>query len=120
MAAQFRHIMLMVTDVAAAVKFYSEGLGLPVKVQTPGWGEIEVDGATIAFHGTNEAPTTGSSPILSFSVDDVHQAIADLETLGGKLEGRVREPSFGKVAAVRSPQGHLVSLLQPVAKAATV
>ncbi|OKH15132.1 VOC family protein [[Limnothrix rosea] IAM M-220] len=118
MATQFRHIMLMVKDVAGAVKFYKEGLGLPVKVETPGWAEIEADGATIAFHGANEAPETGSSPILSFTVDDVHQAIADLEALGGNLEGRVREPSFGKVAAVRSPQGHLVSLLEPTPKAA--
>ncbi|AFY38231.1 Glyoxalase/bleomycin resistance protein/dioxygenase [[Leptolyngbya] sp. PCC 7376] len=120
MSAQFRHIMLMVKDVAAAVQFYHEGLGLPIKVQSPGWAEIEANGATIAFHGAAEAPQTGSSPILSFTVDDVHQAIANLETLGGKLEGRVREPSFGKVAAVRSPQGHLVSLLQPVAQPTTV
>lgn len=118
MATQFRHIMLMVKDVASAVKFFHEGLGLPVTVQSPGWAEIEADGATIAFHGANEAPETGSSPILSFTVDDVHQAIATLESLGGTLEGRVREPSFGTVAAVRSPQGHLVSLLQPKAKSA--
>jgi predicted enzyme related to lactoylglutathione lyase len=43
----------------------------------------------------------------------VVETIAKLEALGGKLEGRIREPFFGKVAAVRSPEGHLLSLLQP-------
>ncbi|MGL4622079.1 MAG: VOC family protein, partial [Chroococcidiopsis sp.] len=30
MTAQFKHVMLMVTDVLATVKFYQEGLGLKV------------------------------------------------------------------------------------------
>ena len=55
---------------------------------------------------------------MSFHVDDIQSAIATLEQLGASLEGRVREPSFGKVAAIRTPDGHLVSLLQPTAKSA--
>lgn len=117
MAAQFKHVMLMVKDVKAAVQFYSEGLGLPVKVSSPGWGEVEANGTTIAFHSA-EDPQAGSSPILSFHVDDVYAAVARLEGMGASLEGRVREPSFGKVAAVRTPDGHLVSLLQPAAQPA--
>jgi predicted enzyme related to lactoylglutathione lyase len=61
----------------------------------------------------------GSSPILSFHVDDIYGSIATLESLGAKLEGRVREPSFGKVAAMRTPDGHLLSLLQPTTVNAT-
>jgi len=115
MAAEFKHVMMMVKDVPAAVKFYSEGLGLPVKVSSPGWGEVDANGTTIAFHGAESNADVGSSPILSFHVDDVYGAIATLESLGAKLEGRVREPSFGKVAAMRTPDGHLLSLLQPAA-----
>jgi len=115
MAAEFKHVMMMVKDVPAAVKFYSEGLGLPVKVSSPGWGEVDANGTTIAFHGAESNGDAGSSPILSFHVDDVYGAIATLESLGAKLEGRVREPSFGKVAAMRTPDGHLLSLLQPAA-----
>jgi len=32
MAAEFKHVMLMVKDIPASVKFYSEGLGLPIKL----------------------------------------------------------------------------------------
>lgn len=113
MAAHFKHIMLMVKDIPAAVKFYSEGLGLEVKMSSPGWAELDADGTTIAFHGAEENGQSGNPPILSFHVDDVYDTIATLESMGGTLEGRVREPSFGKVAAMRTPDGSLVSLLQP-------
>ncbi len=113
MTIQFRHIMLMVKDVPAAIKFYNEGLGLEITKASPNMAELDADGIKIIIHGVEEDPETGGSPILSFHVDDVLEAIATLEALGGKLEGRIREPFFGKVAAVRSPEGHLLSLLQP-------
>ena len=119
MTAQFKHIMLMVKDISTSVRFYSEGLGLPIKLSTPGWAELNADGTTIALHAAADDADVGSSPILSFHVDDISAAIASLENLGATLEGRVREPSFGKVAAIRTPDGHLVSLLQPTAVSAT-
>ena len=115
MTVQFRHIMLMVKDVPSAANFYSEGLDLEITKLSPNMAELDASGTKIIIHGVEEDPTTGGSPILSFHVDDVHAAIAKLESLGGKLEGRIREPFFGKVAAVRSPEGHLLSLLQPAA-----
>jgi catechol 2,3-dioxygenase-like lactoylglutathione lyase family enzyme len=113
MTAHFKHVMLMVKDIPATVKFYSEGLGLQVKMASPGWAELDADGTTIALHAASEVNTGADSPILSFHVEDVHGAIATLESMGAQLEGRIREPSFGKVAAVRTPDGHLLSLLQP-------
>jgi len=120
MAVEFKHVMLMVKDVMATVKFYSEGLGLTVKMASPGWAELDANGTTIALHAASQSSVGSSpilsfhvSPILSFHVDDVHTAISSLETLGASMEGEVREPSFGKVAAMRTPDGHLLSLLQP-------
>ena len=115
MTTKFKHIMLMVKDIPTAVKFYSEGLGLKVKMSSPGWAELDADGTTIAMHAASENGQTGGSPILSFHVEDVYATIAKLEEMGAKLEGRVREPSFGKVAAMRTPDGTILSLLQPVA-----
>lgn len=115
MAAQFKHIMLMVQDIPATVKFYSEGLGLKVITSSPGWAELDADGTTIALHAAPENGQAGGAPILSFHVHDVYATISELEALGATLEGRVREPSFGKVAAMRTPEGSLISLLQPAA-----
>ena len=98
----------MVKDIPATVKFYSEGLGLEVITSSPGWAELDADGTTIALHGASENGQSGSSPILNFHVDDVYATITT-------LEGNVREPSFGKVAAMRTPDGSILSLLQPAA-----
>lgn len=72
MKAEFRHIMLMVKNVPAAVQFYSEGLGLPVVKVSPTWAELDAQGTTISLHGVEETPQPGSSPILSFHVNDVY------------------------------------------------
>lgn len=113
MTAQFKHIMLMVGNVPAAVKFYTEGLGLGLKMASPNWAELDADGTTIALHAAGGEMPTGSSPILSFHVSDLEATMKALEAHGAQLEGRVREPAFGKVAAMRAPDGHLLSLLQP-------
>jgi predicted enzyme related to lactoylglutathione lyase len=113
MTIQFRHIMLMIKDVPAAVKFYQEGLGLTVVNASPNMAELDANGTKIIIHGAENQVEVGGSPILSFHVADLQETIAKLESLGASLQGRVREPSFGKVAAMRSPEGHLLSLLQP-------
>jgi predicted enzyme related to lactoylglutathione lyase len=113
MTIQFRHIMLMIKDVPTAVKFYQEGLGLTVVNASPNMAELDANGTKIIIHGAENQAEVGGSPILSFHVEDLQETIAKLESLGASLQGRVREPSFGKVAAMRSPEGHLLSLLQP-------
>lgn len=113
MTIEFRHIMLMIQDVPAAVKFYQEGLGLTVVNASPNMAELDANGTRIIIHGAENQAEVGGSPILSFHVADLLETIAKLESLGASLQGRVREPSFGKVAAMRSPDGHLLSLLQP-------
>ncbi|MBE9012209.1 VOC family protein [Pseudanabaenaceae cyanobacterium LEGE 13415] len=114
MGIQFRHIMLMVEDVLSTATFFHQSLGLPIKIATSSWAELEADGTIIALHSTSEKPLLISSPILSFHVADIYTTIEDLEAMGAKLEGSVRQPAFGKVASIRTPDGHLLSLLQPV------
>jgi predicted enzyme related to lactoylglutathione lyase len=113
MTIQFRHVMLMIKDVPAAVKFYQEGLGLTVVNAGRNMAELDANGTKIIIHGAENQAEVGDSPILSFHVENLQETIAKLESLGASLQGSVREPSFGKVAAMRSPEGHLLSLLQP-------
>lgn len=44
-----RYIMLLQRDVPKAARFYSEGLGLQLKVLTDRWAELDGGGATIAL-----------------------------------------------------------------------
>ena len=78
------------------------------------WVELDAGGATIALHSAHDVPRAGSSPILSFYVDDIHATLETLKNVGGHQEGGIREPSFGKVAAMRAPEGTLISLTELV------
>lgn len=44
-----RYVLLLQRDVAAAAKYYSQGLGLGVKVLTDNWAELESGGSIIAL-----------------------------------------------------------------------
>jgi catechol 2,3-dioxygenase-like lactoylglutathione lyase family enzyme len=44
-----RHVMLLQRDVPKAAQYYSEGLGLPVRVVTEKWAELDAGGTTIAL-----------------------------------------------------------------------
>ena len=47
--AVLRHILLLQRDVLSAAKFYHFGLGLPVKVLTERWAELQAGSAVIAL-----------------------------------------------------------------------
>lgn len=55
---------------------------------------------------------TGYSPLLSFTVEDMDAAVPRLLGLGATLDGPVRHHLYGAVAAVRSPDGHMVGLVE--------
>jgi len=56
--------------------------------------------------------STGYSPILSFEVDDMDSTIQRIMMLGGRLDGPIKYPIEGKIASVRSPDGHMIGLFE--------
>lgn len=44
-----RYVLLLQRDVGKAAKFYSEGVGLQLKVLTERWAELQSGPATIAL-----------------------------------------------------------------------
>lgn len=46
--ATLRYVMLLHKDVCKATKFYNEGLGLPIKVLSERWAELDAGGTIIA------------------------------------------------------------------------
>lgn len=51
--ACLRYILLLHRDVPRAAKFYNEGLGLPIKVLTERWAELQSGTATIALQAVD-------------------------------------------------------------------
>uniref|UniRef100_A0A6U6K0L1 VOC domain-containing protein n=1 Tax=Odontella aurita TaxID=265563 RepID=A0A6U6K0L1_9STRA len=122
--------------VASAVNFYQNGLGLAVVRHTDDWAELAcgvaasadgevpsagggAGGGSAAFRLSIKAVeseahlSVGYGPFLSFDVDDMDGAVARCVQLGGKLDGPIQYPAHGKVAALRAPDGNMISLYEP-------
>jgi len=55
----------------------------------------------------------GYSPILTFDVDDMDSVVAKCAQMGAHLDGPIQYPAHGKIAALRSPDGHMIGLYEP-------
>jgi hypothetical protein len=51
--------------------------------------------------------------MLNVQVKDLQATVQALLPLGAELDGAIRFTSEGKVAALRNPDGHMMSLFEP-------
>lgn len=120
---RFLHTMLRVRDLDAALDFFVDKLGLRELRRS----EHEAGRFTLVFLGTgaeNDAaqieltynwdqeepyPTGRFFGHLAFEVDDIHATCARLREAGVVIH---RPPRDGRMAFVKSPDGHSVELLQ--------
>mmetsp|Transcript_31178 Transcript_31178/g.43214 ORF Transcript_31178/g.43214 Transcript_31178/m.43214 type:complete len:120 (+) Transcript_31178:183-542(+) len=114
-SATLKYIMLLQKDVPKAVRFYNEGLGLKVNCVTERWAELQSGNFKIALKAAEGEAfiSTGYSPFLSFDVDDMDATVQKLLQLGASLDGPIKYPTHGKVAALRAPDGHMIGLHEP-------
>ena len=111
--------------LANALEFYSSGLGLQVVRATDEWADLRTTPPTnpaqqhhslsICLRAvTSEAQvTTGYSPLLQFQVENMDEVVAKCVQLGGNLDGPIQYPAHGKIAALRSPDGHMIGIYEP-------
>ena len=122
--------------VASAVNFYTNALSLNVVRHTDEWAELTCDmtgyggdNSSIASSPQNNQTqqfrlsiksvaseaqlSQGYSPMLSFDVDDMDSVIAKCAQMGAHLDGPIQYPAHGKIAALRSPDGHMIGLYEP-------
>jgi predicted enzyme related to lactoylglutathione lyase len=51
--------------------------------------------------------------MMTFDVDDLDTVVQRALEMGGHLDGPIQYPVHGKIAALRSPDGHMVGLFEP-------
>ncbi|PSC72118.1 tobamovirus multiplication 1-like [Micractinium conductrix] len=107
-------------DLQKAVRFYGEGIGLPVRVVTERWAELSAGPSTLALKAAyGEAYcSTGYSPVLAFNVQDLQATLVRCLEQGASMDGAVQHSPHGKVAALRAPDGVMISLLETGGEAA--
>eukprot|EP01025_Chloroclados_australasicus_P061482 TRINITY_DN8077_c0_g1_i1.p1 TRINITY_DN8077_c0_g1~~TRINITY_DN8077_c0_g1_i1.p1 ORF type:complete len:204 (+),score=14.23 TRINITY_DN8077_c0_g1_i1:208-819(+) len=110
-----QHVLLLQRNVPRAAKYYAEGVGLKLKVLTETWAELEAGSSTIALKQVagESFRTTGYSPFLAFRVSELQETLQRIIPLGAEMDGPIRFTASGKVAAVRNPDGHMMSLFEP-------
>merc|ERR1711976_21504 len=115
--ASLRAVMLLQRDLGKAAQFYSEGLGMRLTVLTERWAELRggATDTTLALKASDGEAfcTTGYSPFLQFTVQDMDSTLPRLLSMGAVLDGPVKYPVEGKTAALRAPDGHMIGLFEP-------
>ena len=119
--ARFNFVKIVVRDIAAMERFYTEGLGFAVqdRIDAEGFSEVmlaQKEGAftLVLYHHTDKRAIEAGNNWgpLGFMVRDCAAAHAGLIAMGGH---EVRPPgTFGamSVSFVSDPEGHEIELLQ--------
>ena len=80
------NLTVMVSDFDRAVRFYTETLGLTLKMRAgDGWAEIAAPGVSIGLHAAGShgpQPGGGGGMSLGLQVDDLDSAMATLRARG--------------------------------------
>ena len=106
------NVTVMVSNMDAAVKFYTETLGLKLKVRYGDhWAEIEAPGITIALHPKGKDIKTGDNLSIGFSANDFKQTVAALEQKGIKFN--MLDDKQVLLALFTDPDGNALYFAQP-------
>eukprot|EP00039_Didymoeca_costata_P006823 m.93709 g.93709 ORF g.93709 m.93709 type:complete len:118 (-) comp13407_c0_seq2:1586-1939(-) len=114
--AQLRSIMLMVPELTQAVQFFNKGLGLKVLSQGEDVADLDAGGTLMtirAVPGNEAVLSPGYSTFLNFNTKDMDTTVYTLLEMGARLDGPILYPTYGKIASVRSPTGHMIGLFEP-------
>ncbi len=119
-------ICIDVDDMARAISFYTDGLGLQLGRRLDSeWVELIGAGSAIdlLFNAAGTKPIKGHpglrsyqrhwTPVhLDFVVKDIDAVVARLLALGATLEAPVATRPYGRIAGLADPFGHGLDLLE--------
>jgi methylmalonyl-CoA/ethylmalonyl-CoA epimerase len=111
-------IALTVTDVARAVKFYRDSLGMRFLFQVPNLAFFDCDGIRLML-SLPEKAAEGSSSVIYYKVANIQQAFETLTSRGVTFEGAphliAKLPDHDLwMAFFRDPDRNLLALMSEV------
>lgn len=114
------YVIVFVSDMSRAVRFYRDTLGLPLKFESPGWSEFLNDGTPIALHQAGQ-PGAGARPPeqpgtcrLGFQAVDLAATHAELVANGVTVVSPPAPAGYGLQQAVYAdPDGFVFTVAQP-------
>ncbi|MDP1879684.1 MAG: VOC family protein [Parachlamydiaceae bacterium] len=120
-------VWISVKDFKKTIEFYRDVLGLKVVEMNEQWGWAELEGHD--GEGTRlgigqydskceqESPISpGQNAVICLDVDDLDEAIADLQKKGAKLVGKIEEvPGHVRMQLIEDFDGNKIHVTQVIA-----
>jgi predicted enzyme related to lactoylglutathione lyase len=109
---------IVVKDLEASIKFYTEIAGFTLKNQSPEYGWAELAGADgsrlgIASESPKSEVKAGSNTITTFTVNDIDEAIALFKEKKVQLVGEIQEvPGHVKMQTFTDEDGNTMQIVQ--------
>ena len=98
MPPKLGYVIIFVSDMDRAVKFYRDTLGLPLKFSSPHWSEFVTGDTTVALHPASEQSPAGAVR-LGFNVAALETFYQDMTAKGVKFPQPPTKQDFGGVLA---------------------
>lgn len=110
---------IVVDDLKAAVKFYTEVVGLKVETQNDefGWAELcgHKDGMKLGISAKNESQGihAGTNAVVTLTVSDIEATKKEMLSKGAKMIGDIMEvPGHVKLQTFSDKDGNKMQLVQ--------
>src|SRR4051812_13902093 len=92
------HVIEYVADMEAAVTFYRDVMGLPLKFQSPGWSEFDTGQTALALHPASELKAAGRIE-LGLDVDDLPAFHTQMLAKGVQFSIAPSKQEYGRMIA---------------------
>src|SRR5215217_4725338 len=124
-AMDYASVRYIVTDVDAAIAFYTELLGFQLDLHpAPGFAQVSRGALRLLFNqpgagGAGQAMPDGRLPApggwnrIRIEVEDLSATVAQLTAAGGQFRNEVVSGNGGKQILLEDPSGNPIELFQP-------
>jgi lactoylglutathione lyase len=108
------NVFYRTADMDAAVHFYSQVLGFPLKLRDgDNWAAFDVGGQTLAIEGaTDHQPSASGGATVSLRCDGLAQVVAELRARGAAVSDPQAGPHEAR-AHLTDPAGNVLVLYEP-------
>jgi len=109
---------ISVKDLQAAIRFYTEVVGLTVREQSPEYGWAELSGPSgcilgIAQECAQNDTKPGSNAVVTVTVDDLDKARTLFNQKGAQLVGEIMEvPNHVRIQTFKDHDGNTLQIVQ--------
>jgi predicted enzyme related to lactoylglutathione lyase len=105
-------IMFHVSDLATAVRFYRDALGLPLEIcsEEHRWAEFDCGNITLALRAGETVVESGTGARLALAVDDIDTAYAELTARHAWILQPPQDHGLCRAFAVEDPDGNVILL----------